>query len=1082
MRQLTKILLINWHMFTCTEVNVHNHILITGHNGAGKSTLLDAIQYVLTGGKTKFNLAANEDGTRKLEGYVRGRLGTESQEYLRPGDVITHIALQFYDEEEKRHFIMGAVIELRENSKCYPSFYQAYRTEADRRLYIKENGEIYNKSQFERNLKKQNIRYHFALTREEARKMVNNAFNLNRKYTELIPRALAFKPIGDLNEFMYRFLLPEEHVDIKALRENVQLYRKFEETLNEQKYRLQILQNINDQYLKAQETETQQRINEYLSGLIFMAENTEKKEKLKRRLAENEQKLKTERSAEGKLNNRLNSINEQISDIRSQIQALDSDGRIMRLESQHESLKNRFEECKNWLISTAAAMKKDLKILDGLNIRHDLDSEKENIAADEQISAQLYALLGKLKQLQTDNTVRNTRITDEKEAVQKELSEAVQTVQQLEQKQAPYAKNVQALIDLLREELKKAVGNEVIVRPFCEYLEVTDEKWRNALEGYLNTQRFDLLIEPQYFHRAARIYEQFKSSLGIYGAGIVDVAKLEQYSSIPEGTLAEKVHTENIYARRYADMLLGKVHCVETVDELNAFAHSITPTCMHYNNHAVRAINPRVYRQPFIGRRALEIQLADAKEKQTELRTKLQNINRRERENASQKELLNQADFSYVSTFASSQQNYISTSAELSAVNEQLSQLKKDPSWVTLQEQMDAMQNRRNECSDALHAKQEEIARLKTDSETAETEYYNLEQVLKQTRAAQDEMQETLLDQMKTIDEQYAALRRDARGEYSRMRYKNEENKKKTEQEKRIIENSIRDRMHDFNIRSGFGLEETLESIDAYITQYDKLKTVDIEDSINKTAAAREKCEQTFQEDFISTLRSKIERAKTNLKQLNKALEDKSFQGDRYSFVYDASSDPIFARYYRILCSGQDYYKNTMFMEELSEQNRQLMDELFNRLTASDSGEKNERILRDYTDYRKYMKYDIQITHENGDVTMFSKVNKEKSGGETQTPFYVIIAASFDQLAIAKKGNSGCLVLFDEAFNNMDENRIEALMRFYRSLNIQLIIAVPEGRVRNIMPYTETTLLLVKQNNHILTKEIIHETDEEIHS
>ena len=54
MKQLTKILLINWHMFSTTEINVRNNVIITGHNGAGKSTLLDAVQYVLTGGKTKF--------------------------------------------------------------------------------------------------------------------------------------------------------------------------------------------------------------------------------------------------------------------------------------------------------------------------------------------------------------------------------------------------------------------------------------------------------------------------------------------------------------------------------------------------------------------------------------------------------------------------------------------------------------------------------------------------------------------------------------------------------------------------------------------------------------------------------------------------------------------------------------------------------------------------------------------------------------------------------------------------------------------------------------------------------------------
>ena len=44
-------------------------------------------------------------------------------------------------------------------------------------------------------------------------------------------------------------------------------------------------------------------------------------------------------------------------------------------------------------------------------------------------------------------------------------------------------------------------------------------------------------------------------------------------------------------------------------------------------------------------------------------------------------------------------------------------------------------------------------------------------------------------------------------------------------------------------------------------------------------------------------------------------------------------------------------------------------------------------------------------------------------------------------------------------------------------LNIQLMIAVPEGRVRNIMPYMETSLLLVKKENRILTKTMIRDAD-----
>ena len=120
------------------------------------------------------------------------------------------------------------------------------------------------------------------------------------------------------------------------------------------------------------------------------------------------------------------------------------------------------------------------------------------------------------------------------------------------------------------------------------------------------------------------------------------------------------------------------------------------------------------------------------------------------------------------------------------------------------------------------------------------------------------------------------------------------------------------------------------------------------------------------------------------------------------------------------------------------------MGELFDRLSDYEQGDdKMEENLRTFTDYRRYLSYDIEITHENGDVTLYSKVSDEKSGGETQTPFYVVIASSFQQ-RIKERANedSGCVVLFDEAFNNMD------------------------ARAETIMPYIETTLVVVKTSDH----------------
>lgn len=72
---------------------------------------------------------------------------------------------------------------------------------------------------------------------------------------------------------------------------------------------------------------------------------------------------------------------------------------------------------------------------------------------------------------------------------------------------------------LTKEQLSNYYQKKIEVKPLCEYLEITDESWRNAIEGYLNTQRFDIIIELVYFVKAMEIYEQYKNSHGIFGLG-----------------------------------------------------------------------------------------------------------------------------------------------------------------------------------------------------------------------------------------------------------------------------------------------------------------------------------------------------------------------------------------------------------------------------------------------------------------------------------------------------------------------------------------------------------------------------------
>ena len=62
------------------------------------------------------------------------------------------------------------------------------------------------------------------------------------------------------------------------------------------------------------------------------------------------------------------------------------------------------------------------------------------------------------------------------------------------------------------------------------------------------------------------------------------------------------------------------------------------------------------------------------------------------------------------------------------------------------------------------------------------------------------------------------------------------------------------------------------------------------------------------------------------------------------------------------------------------------------------------------------------------------------------------------------------LVVFDEAFNKMDSERIIESVRLLRKMGLQAIICTPPDKVSDIMPIADRTLLVDKHKYrmHIL--------------
>ena len=150
MKTLTKIRLINWHYFENETINIKNNTLLTGQNASGKSTILDAMSYVLTAGDQNFNLAANDKGKRDLRSYVKCKLGSLEQEYLRDYDLSGHICLEFYSEKHEKYFCLGVVIDCVGNVQPVKSLFYIIDAPMKDEYFISEDYKVKSISDFKK--------------------------------------------------------------------------------------------------------------------------------------------------------------------------------------------------------------------------------------------------------------------------------------------------------------------------------------------------------------------------------------------------------------------------------------------------------------------------------------------------------------------------------------------------------------------------------------------------------------------------------------------------------------------------------------------------------------------------------------------------------------------------------------------------------------------------------------------------------------------------------------------------------------------------------------------------------------------
>ncbi len=1064
MKKLTRVKLINWHRFTNAMIELDNSVLISGENGAGKSTLLDAIQFVVTCSTNYFNKAAHENGKRKLTGYIRCKTGRENRPYERTGEISAHVALEFFEEKRQKYFIVGAVIDSASEGQEKTIRYLMDGERLEDGLFFQ--GKVPKSiSQFRASNGKKIKTW--CTTEKDAKQMIKNRFGrLEDKFFRLIPKAMAFRPIDDIKDFVYSYVLDEKEVNIDILRENVRTYQDLQHTLDKIKLRMGRLEKIEGFHRQVEEGVRKDKMYEYFLDRIEVDILMEEMKRLESAIVHDQFRLESwnkeivtaEKEKEEKQAIRDHLYAELASD-KDFIARDEQKKRLQMLEERHGRLLGERDVLMESVDQAKAQVNRLLKVPDvdacmqayslklgDLKKAADIGAFKDTL---QQVISYKNQMSGKVYKRRAELDIEIRELSGKKK-------EWDLKIENLMKKKLSYPDEVTRVMQAIREEFAH-IKRTPEPRILCEMLEITDETWRNAVEGYLNTQRFYILVEPDNFDIALGTYDRLRREKRTYGVGLINTQNLDGYDTPPEGSLATVVTSSNKYAKRYINMVLGKVMMCDHYSHLKKYKTAITKECMRYQNHVASAIKPSIFETPYIGKNAVRVQLEQAKEKSRELGDQC-----REKQNILQnlEELQNplstdiDTDIKYRVDVLT---DLCSTRQEIRNCKDNIATLEKNSNVMLKQIQLAELEK-------IIREVEEQISRL--NRKVGQTE-----QNIGNTRERLEEKQIALTGQKALCTELAARYEKDIvlwshdyekqlkdksheqfRDNFARRRKANQTTVAKDTE-------SMTNCMTEYKTAHDFGAAASLEGYPDFEAEYIKLKSSELLAYEEKVERARQSAEEEFREQFLAKLQENMKNAQTEFKELNKALKDIRFSNEKYEFLFMPSKR--YRHYYEMIMDDFNAVQGeSIFSGLFHENHKEVIDELFERLALDN--ENSAKALDEFTDYRTYMDYDIRILHSDDSYSLYSKVCEEKSGGETQTPFYVTVAASFVQLYRNGIGTEAAgLVMFDEAFNNMDDERIGGVLEFLRRLPLQILIAAPPDKIQYISPFVEETLLIM---------------------
>ncbi len=1050
-KTLKKLRLVNWHRFDNETIEFDGATLITGENAAGKSTILDAIKMVLTVDTHQFNIAADEKSKRDLLGYVRCKLGQDDRSFRREGVVVSHVALEFYDEEKKRSFVLGVVHTSQDELSKVQSKWYVVECDLDGLNFI-----VGNKPATVKELRP-GIQ---PLERKDAQDRFRIRLgHLQERFFEMIRKAIAFKPMGKVKEFINQFLLPEANVDFESLKENIANVRKLEKWYHDCLSQKEQLDAI---IIKAKEYTDKQHeilVNDILMDLARYDDYVIKLNQTEGNINRIGRKISETDETKAVTDGRKTDAEQRLLETRIALNDSDS-GKIL------SGIMNHIKELKASLGQETIRWnnyRNQLKVLKAYLIQlkangfEPLNSQEYAVLEQAFTKDSVVRLLDKLDSFDESEgsgfEQKLYNVGSKISEIQQKISDLDVLRRNLEQKQHLYPSQHQKFKTLVETECRNK-GINANACFLCELLDIKNEEWREAVEGVLGDRRFSLVVDADAIPVAKAILLQASKD----GVSLVDPADISDAVVADDvNTLASHVNGSDWISRGFISRNFGDIKCCERISDLENCSNGVTKSCVWRHNDEIEQIDKRLYETPYIGMNAYEIQLRKVLE---DLEQYKANLKQKQIEKDLLKNLCKaRTDFikQDIRQNADSNQKKLELEQEIREQEDLEKKTRNNPDFIQFTTLVDKLGKQVNELGAESDSLGKKLIDLKADAKHFAEELSQNTQKLASQKDCCQYLEEEHPSEYMEANDKYSYHKKDKDPSTTIENFRRRRVALTTESEQKMGELKRLQSRH--NQQFTADMPEGVEQISDYVELQRKLNNIVIRDRKDAFEKANKHSEEIFKTDFLAKMKEHIGIAKGLFKDLNNTLKLLSYGEDTYSFVIQSNRDK--ESFYRMITDESNQGDGSLWDAAFKEKYQSEMDDLYGKLLSD--RESDESIIREYSDYRTYLDYDIKITKANGAVLTYSKVAGEKSGAETQVPFYVAIAASF--YILYQQSGSIRLMLFDEAFNKMDESRIETMMDFYKTLGMQTIVVTPPEKLQSIGPYVDSVLVVCKDED-----------------